>query len=154
MPTRPFDPALSPLGALLPDFTVRTLEGRTIHRRDFKGRRHLVLCFAPAAVSDFDGLVAALAAAVPAWRAERAALLLLIPAGASLPGEDGAEFSAADHDGQVRERFGVGPGAALFIADRYGEIVFHAAADATRPADVPLGEVLPILEQLELRCSL
>ena len=154
MPTRPFDPACSPIGALLPDFTVRTIDGRTVHRRDFKGHRHLVICFAPLVGADApDAPVDALAAQLPSWRAERAELLFCLPAGAVLPDEGGLGLVVADHDGPLRERFGVGPGAALFIADRYGEIVFHAVGSASF-ADLPLGEVLPILERIEMRCSL
>lgn len=154
MPTRPFDSALSPIGALLPDFTVQLIDGRIVHRRDFKGRRHLVVCFASATAASLDGLVVTLAAVVPAWQAERAELLLFVPADGGVEEERGTGFIAEERGGQLRERFGVGPGAALYIADRYGEIVFHAAAEPEGIAELPLGEVLPILEQLEMRCSL
>ena len=150
MPARPLDPAASPLGTLLPDFTVRTRDGRTIHRRDFKGRRHLVICFAPLDHGDLATFVAPIMTAASSWRGERAEILLLVPEDSALPGEYGQVLVAEDRGEQLRDRFGVGRDAALFIADRYGEIV-HCAKEM---ALVPVGEVLPLLELLEMRCSL
>lgn len=150
MPARPLDPAASPLGTLLPDFTVRTRAGRTIHRRDFKGRRHLVICFAPLNGVDLTAFVAPVVRAAPSWRGERAEILLLVPPDASLADDHGQVLVAEDQGEQLRPRFGVGRGAALFIADRYGEIAYCATDAAT----VPVEEVLPLLELLEMRCSL
>lgn len=150
MPARPFAPTVAPLGSLLPDFSVWTSDGRAIHRRDFKGRRHLVVCFAPVDRTGLQAFVAPLAAAVLSWRAERAELLLCLPEGVALDADPSAALVVEDHGNRLRDRFGVAPGAALFIADRYGEIVYHA----TGATAVPMDEVLPILELLEMRCSL
>lgn len=150
MPARSLDPAASPLGTLLPDFSVRTSDGRAIHRRDFKGRRHLVVCFAPLDRAELDVFVAPLATVVPSWRAERAELLLCLPEGVVLNADPSAALIVEDHGNRLRGRFGVARGAALFIADRYGEIVYHATGATT----VPVDEVLPTLELLEMRCSL
>jgi hypothetical protein len=150
MPARPLDPDAPPLGTLLPDFTVQTCDGRTIHRRDLKGRHHLVLCFAPLGHDDLTTFTALLLSTAPAWRAERAAVLVLVPEGASLVGDRGQSVIAEDHGARLRARFGVDHGAAIFIADRYGEIVYHAIGKTT----VPVDDVLPTLELLEMRCSL
>lgn len=156
MTAGPLEPAGPKIGALLPDFTVRTIAGRTIHRRDFKGRRHLVLCFAHAATSDnWRELAAALTAAYPAWRAERAEVLLIVSGIDDLAAPSAALPIIADVEGQLRARFGVGTAAALFIADRYGEIAFHATGESPTGAQgLALDQVLPTLELLEMRCSL
>jgi alkyl hydroperoxide reductase subunit AhpC len=156
MTARPLEPTGPKIGALLPDFTVRTLAGRTIHRRDFKGRRHLVLCFAHAATSDGgQGLATALATAYPAWRAERAELLLIVSGTGDLVVAPEALPIIADAEGHLRARFGVGTEAALFIADRYGEIAFYENGESpTGVQGLPLDQVLPTLELLEMRCSL
>jgi hypothetical protein len=99
-----------------------------------------------------NSIAAALAAAIPSWRSERAATLVIAPTKPDEVDQDLAASIIADHAGDLRARFGVGAGAALFIADRYGEIVFHVAAATT--SDLPLDEVLPILELIEMRCSL
>ncbi len=156
MAVKPLDPIGPKLGALLPDFTVETTTGRTIHRREFKGRKHLVVCFAQAGViTAEEGLAAAVAALYPAWQAERAECLLIVtdPAGISITPT--LPPLVVDADGPLRARFGVGRAAALFIADRYGEIaLFATATDPTATQGLPLAEVLPTLELLEMRCSL
>ena len=150
MPIRPFDPSAPAVGALIPDFSTQTFGGQCIHRRDFKGRRHLVICFA--AEGDSAPLLATLATMIPAWRAERADALLILPAMSGSIDANVAAIVVADGEGALRKRFGVGANAALFIADRYGEIVCHATTATA--LDLPLDEVLPILEQIEMRCSL
>ena len=156
MTVRSLDPTGPKVGVLLPDFTVETIAGRTIHRREFKGRKHLVICFAQVGAGTHSrGLVTAIASAYPAWQAERAECLLIV----NEPVDDAVSPTSppivVDTDGQLRARFGVGDGAALFVADRYGEIALYAtAADATATQSLPLDEVLPTLELLEMRCSL
>lgn len=147
------------VGDMLPDFTVRTVAGRTIHRRDFKGRRHLIVCFAdPRAADGGAGLLAALAGAYEAYRAERADLLLVVD-GAPPPAALAAPFPViVDADGDLRGRFGA-PSAALVIADRYGQIMVREdrpepAADGAGPGGLPLETIPAALGWLETRCSL
>ena len=74
-----------------------------------------------------------------------------------------------DAEGRVRERYGActatgEPRAALFVADRHGEIVLRAVA-AHRPVGgdgaprgeghgLPVDEILPLLELLQMRCAI
>jgi peroxiredoxin len=148
------------VGELIPDFSVQTTDGRTIHRRDFKGRRHLVLCFAhPQAHDGGCGLLTALDGAYADYRAGRAEVLVVVPP-AGAPGGEAYPFPVtADEGGVVRARFGVAGGAALFIADRYGEVVVRVdstEADGTpaEPCGLPLATVPMALEWLETRCGL
>lgn len=148
------------VGEMLPDFTVWTVDGRTIHRRDFKGRRHLVLCFAhPQACDGGRGLLSALDAAYEVYRAGRAELLVVLPA-AGASGVGGHPFPVITDAGDVaRARFGVAGGAALVIADRYGEVVVRVdstEADGTpsEPCGLPLATIPMALEWLETRCGL
>ncbi len=156
MTVRPLDPTGPKLGVLLPDFTVETTTGRTIHRREFKGRKHLVVCFAPAGAGAAGrGLAAAVAALYPAWQAERAETLLVVADPTGIGIAPALLPLVVDSGGQLRARFGVGDEAALFIADRYGEIaLFATATDPIATQGLPLAEVLPTLELLEMRCSL
>jgi peroxiredoxin len=114
MTVKPLEPAGPKTGVLLPDFTVETMTGRTIHRREFKGRKHLVICFAPAAFAVVgQQLVTAVAAKSLAWQAERAETLVIVPgpvatdpvAIAALPT---ALAIVVDIDGQLLALFGVG----------------------------------------------
>ena len=147
------------VGDLLPDFTVRTIDGRTIHRREFKGRRHLILCFAhPQARDGGCGLLAELTGVYAACRAERAELLVVLPATAGETAT-GPFPIVVDDEGLLRARFGAVATAALFIADRYGEIVVRhdgLDADGARPAlyGLPIDTLSTVLGWLETRCSL
>jgi hypothetical protein len=144
------------VGDLIPDFAARTVDGRAIVRREFKGRHHLVLCFAASGAGD-DGraLIATADAAHAAWQAERAAALVVLPPGVMVAPAAATVPLVLDADGDLRARFGVGTGAMLLIADRYGEVVLRqeSAGDA-EGIGLPLDEVRPILELLEMRCSL
>jgi len=161
MTLRTLEPTGHKTGVLLPDFTVETMTGRTIHRREFKGRKHLVICFAPAG-SGLDGqrFIAAVAANALGWQAERAETLMIVPdpvapASAAIDPLSQALAIVVDVDGHLRTRFGVGAEAAVFIADRYGEIVFYAAGTTIIAGHGSrLDEILPLLELLEMRCSL
>jgi hypothetical protein len=145
---------------LIPDFTVQTAEGRRIHRRDFKGRRHLVICFAhPQASDEGRGLLAEVAASYDAFRAGRAEVLVVPLSDGAAAGEDYPFPVVADAGGVLRSRFGATDGAALIIADRYGEVVVRVdstEADGTppEPYGLPLATVLMALEWLETRCGL
>lgn len=156
MTVRLLEPTGPKIGVLLPDFTVETLTGRTIHRRDFKGRKHLVVCFAQAEVGAAgQGLAAAIAALYPSWQTERAETLLIVTAPDGIATALTSPPIVIDADGQLRARFGVGTEATLFVADRYGEIAFYATGGAAITLQgLPLDGVLPTLELLEMRCSL
>lgn len=135
------------VGQLLPDFTVQTTTGQTIHRRDYKGRQHLVVCFAGADLAEAARLGAAIAAAYPQWQAERGAALFITAAAAALPA---LPFPCCiDPTGELGRRFGVGTQPAFFLADRYGELVV-----ATTTSPLPVAEATEILSLLEMCCSL
>jgi peroxiredoxin len=148
------------VGELIPDFTVQTVEGRRIHRRDFKGRRHLVICFAhPQASDGGQGLLGAIAGSYDAYRAGRGEVLVVLSSDGAM-GEEGYPFPVvADVGGVLCSRFGTTDGAALIIADRYGEVVVRV--DSTEvdgappePYGLPLATVPMALEWLETRCGL
>jgi len=145
-------------GALLPDFTMHFRDGRVLHRRELKGRSHAAIYFPPERPGSAERATRdALAARLPAWRAARATVLIVLPAAAANATEPLAFDPALDRDGSLRACFGVGPGGALFVADRYGEIALRAdgAVDSAGvPSPLPLDEVAPTLELLEMRCSL
>jgi hypothetical protein len=148
------------VGELIPDFAVQTVDGRQIHRREFKGRRHLVICFAhPQASDGGPGLLGAVAESYDAYRAGRAEALIVLPPAGAAAGEDYPFPVVADAADVMRSRFGATDGAALIIADRYGEVVVRV--DSTEvdgappePYGLPLATVLMALEWLEMRCGL
>ena len=135
-------------GELIADFSGNTADGRTIVRRDYKGRRHLVLCFvAPLADEGRRALAAALVARYAAFR-ETGAEVVVFGAAAS----PAAPYpSLDDPDGRLHTRYGVATTPLLLVADRYGEVVVRRAL-ADIPAD--LDEALATVEWLHLRCSL
>jgi hypothetical protein len=139
-------------GELLPDFTLSFRDGRILHRRALKGRSHAVIYFPPdRPPHEEEVILAALAARVPDWQAARAAVLIVLPADGADASETLPVEPVIDRDGTMRARFGVGPGGALFVADRYGEIALRADGAM---CVLPLDEVTPTLALLEVRCSL
>ncbi len=134
-------------GELIADFSGRTADGRVVWRRDFKGRRHLILCFAaPLPDHARRALLDALAARHDAIRAASAEVVTFWcddpPAHATT--------ILADPDGRTHARYGaVSP--LLITADRYGEIVLRRPLD-----DLPaaLDEALASLGWMQMRCSL
>lgn len=144
-------------GALLPDFTLHFRDGGVLYRRELKGRSHAVIYFPPERpLSTGAAMLESLAARMPHWQAVRAVVLVIVPAAADVPASLWLE-PVIDRDGALRERFGVGPGGTLFVADRYGEIALRVdGTSATVGAGwaLPLGDVAPTLELLEMRCSL
>jgi peroxiredoxin len=144
-------------GTLLPDFTMYFRDGRTLYRRELKGRSHAVIVFLPEyRPGEASALLRAIDAHLPAWQAARAAVLVVLTAARADETESLSFEPVLDRDGTLRARFGVGPCGALFVADRYGEIVLRvdgAAADGDASA-LSLDEVTPTLELLEIRCSL
>jgi peroxiredoxin len=148
------------VGELIPDFTVQTVAARRIHRREFKGRRHLVLCFAhPQASDGGQGLLAAIASGYDTYRAGRAEVLVVLPSDGAAGGEGYPFPVVADAGGVLRSRFGATDGAALIIADRYGEVVVRVdsteiAGGTPEPYGLPLATVPMALEWLETRCGL
>ena len=164
-------------GELILPFTLTTVAGRVVRRHDYRGRRHLLLFFAhgsgcAACAAVLDGLAARHAD----YRAEGAEVLAFLPGdGAGGRSPDPAVAPALpypllrDDDGRVGERYGARtatgePRAALFVADRHGEVVLRAVA-AEGPVGaaprvpgalhgLPLDEALPLVALLQVRCAI
>lgn len=145
-------------GAMLPDFTMHFHDGRVLYRRELKGRLHAVISFPPThPAREEQASLPVITGHIPAWRAVRAVVLVVLPAADADVTANLSFDPVIDRDGTVRARFGVGPGGALFVADRYGEITLRAdgaVADAGAVSALPFDEVTPILELLEMRCTL
>lgn len=153
-------------GELIPSFTLRAVDGQTVRYGDYRGRRHLVLCFLPdVASAPCQALLTTLGRCYASYRAAGAEVLALLPEEAVL-GEAEPFLSALpypllyDAGGLIRDRFGV-PGAegmplpALFVTDRYGEVALAGVGREELPGcGLPLDDVLPTLELLQVRCSI
>jgi hypothetical protein len=134
-------------GELIPDFFGRTADGRTLYRREHKGRRHLILCFAaPLSPPARQALLTELAARYPAYRAASAEAVVFQ--------RDDPPCSPltilADPNGQMHARYGASS-SLLITADRYGEIVLRRPLDNIPAA---LDEALASVEWMQTRCSL
>jgi hypothetical protein len=133
-------------GDLIADFSGHAADGRAVWRRDFKGRRHLVLCFA-APLPDHvrRDLLAELTTRLPAFRAAGAEVV------AFWPGDPPAEPATilADPDGRTHARYSA-TAPLLIAADRYGEIVLRRPLDNLPAA---LDEALAAIEWMQTRCS-
>ena len=144
-------------GALLPDFMLHFRDGKVFYRRELKGRSHAVIYFPPdLTLGEELPTLEALTERIPQWQAARAVVMVIVPA-TDVPSPSFGVEPALDRDGVLRERFGVGPGGTLIVADRYGEIALRAdgavgATGTMRP--LPLDDVAPTLELLEMRCSI
>lgn len=135
-------------GELIADFSGNTADGRAIVRREYKGRRHLVLCFvAPLPAAGQLMLAESLAARHAAFREAGAEVVVF--GGAAL--RTAPYPSLADADGRLHARYGVAATPILIVADRYGEVVVRRALDDLA-AD--LDEALATVEWLQMRCSL
>lgn len=147
------------MSELLPDFSAQFTDGRQFHRRDLKGRQHAVIYFMPHGSVESGLIVLHMFAVQEAtWRAARAAILVVLPT-ATTPIPSGLHVAPVlDRDGGLRARFGVGRQGALFVVDRYGEIVLRIddaePLAAAPPAGSPHEQILPTLELLEVRCTL
>lgn len=151
---------------LVPHFILPALGGGTVDRGAYRGRRHLVFVFLHGGRCDIcTGLLAALRMLHGAVTREGAEILLVINT------QDG---ESRDHlvsealpfpvivDGErLGPRFGLatmGPKeAALFVADRHGEI--RLAAMGSPGVDevghgLPLEKIVPVLELLQVSCSI
>ena len=102
MAVRPLDPTGPKLGVLLPDFTVETTIGRTIHRREFKGRKHLVVCFAQVQAGNTQELLTAIAVVYPSWQAQRAESLLIVADPVEIAFASDGSPIVVDVDGRLR----------------------------------------------------
>lgn len=156
-------PALA-VGDLLPSFTLRATDGKELRRVDFKGRVHLVLLFLDAPdCARCRRLLARLSELHDALWDEQARVLAIVPASRRAGLNDAPPFPLLPDDGRVAARYGVigntgEPLAALFVADRYGEVVLASiAADRNAPAPChgfPVDRVLPVVELLQVSCDL
>ncbi|MGN6562541.1 MAG: redoxin domain-containing protein [Thermomicrobiales bacterium] len=149
------------IGELIPSFSGCTLDGRTIERRQYKGRRHLVLIFTHGvACAGCRALLAALARDYGAFRAEGAEVLAFVPAetvaGADAPN---VPFPVLASPPALYASFGALAGGeavwpALYLADRYGEVVWRALADQDGGHTLPVDEVVPLVERMAMVCAL
>jgi hypothetical protein len=137
-------------GELIPDFFGRTADARTLYRREYKGRRHLILCFAaPLSPLARQDLLAELAARYPAYRAASAEVVVFQcddPPISPLT----SPTILADADGQMHAHYGA-TSPLLITADRYGEIVLRRPLDNIPAA---LDKALASVEWMQARCSL
>ena len=135
-------------GAMIPDFFGRVADGRTVYRREYKGRRHLILCFIAPAPQP-DALLHELAGRYPHFREAGAELIVFCR---DLPPDFTPPYVIlADPAGQMHERYGATDHPLLFAADRYGEIVLRRSlADPAAALD----EAQTALEWMQTRCSL
>ena len=149
------------VGDLLPSFSAHALDGRLIRRQQYKGRRHLVLLFAHGGdCSDCAEQLRALARGYEACRAEQAEILAFVPADAAgavaladlpypvlvAPPALFARFGALASSGSVCPL--------LYIADRYGEVVWRAGGDSVTGHRVEAADVVPLVERMAMVCSL
>ena len=146
--TVPSAPSGPQPGELIPDFFGRDAAARLVFRREFKGRQHLLLCFAaPFAPPVQAVLLAALAARLPAIRAAGGEAVVFV----AEPAAPHPAVLLADPAGRMHERYGATDAALLFAADRYGEIVLRRTLDDPAAA---LDEAQAALEWMQLKCSL
>ena len=124
-------------GMMVRDLPARTPEGREVHASDFRGRRNLVLI-------------------VPGQGGEELGLLDELRLGAADLQEEEAVVLIADEDDESCRLYGaVSPEghriAALYIADRYGEIYFvaHSQPGHALPG---AAEVLDWLRFINAQC--
>lgn len=152
-------------GDLVPHFILPALGGGTIDRRAYRGRCHLVFLFTHGAgCRQCAGLLAAARGLRDAARSAGAEFLLVHSvrdgeAPAHRVGE-APPFPVILDDGRLAQRFGlasVGPAeSALFVADRHGEV--RLAAIGSDDAEgvghgLPMERVMPVLELLQVTCS-
>jgi hypothetical protein len=137
-------------GELIPDFFGRTADGRTLYRREYKGRRHLILCFAaPLSPPTRQTLLTELATRYPAYRAASAEVVVFQCDDPPLSPLISPTV-LADTDGQMHARYAAAS-PLLIAADRYGEIVLRRPLDNIPAA---LDEALASVEWMQTRCSL
>ncbi len=135
------------VGELIADFSGTTAAGSTIVRREYKGRRHLILCFvAPLPAPEQSLLAEALGVRYAAFR--EAGGEVVVFGGSAAPATPYPTL--ADTDGRLHARYGAAT-PLLIVADRYGEVVVRRTL-ADSAAD--LDEALATVEWLQMRCSL
>jgi peroxiredoxin len=149
------------VGQLIPSFTACTRAGQEITRRQYKGRRHLVLIFTHgAACAGCRALLAALAAGYDACRAEGAEVLAFVPAETMLvTGVPAVQFPVLVAPPELYTRFGaLAPDGAvqpvLYLADRYGEVVWRALGGHDDGHAIKVAEIVPLVERLAMVCAL
>ncbi len=126
----------------LPDFTLASTTGERVRISDYRGRRNLVLLFTGDSwEASLVRLISSLAEHYAAFRSEEAEILLI----ACGPFERAEELSRAlpfpvlwDPCGVVHRKYGAVTEegrmrAALYVADRYGEICLVVQAADGQP---------------------
>jgi len=119
-----------PVGELLPDITLTSVTGQRIRLSDYRGRRALILLFlGRERDATAVALLSALAERYAEFLQEEAEVLAIIPG----PHEAVATIARAhswpfpilvDEDERAHRKYGAAARGILYIADRYGEIVF------------------------------
>jgi peroxiredoxin len=124
-------------GMLLRDLPVHTFDGHSVSVSDFRGRRNFVLVF-------------------PGLRGEESSLLNELRQSAAELQEEEAIVLIADAPDDARRHYGAASPegsriAALYVADRYGEIYF-AAHNGPGDSLPPAAEILEWLRFINAQC--
>lgn len=145
-------------GQLVPNFTLLTSQGEPLRRTIYRGRKHLVLVFLPAAADEAGrAYLRALGDRYADIRAAAGEVLAILPASpaelAELRGDLALPFPLlSDPDRATGARFlPRGTQAGVFIIDRYGEL-YHGAPAATSAGLTDPGETLVWLNAVDHQC--
>ncbi len=149
-------------GERLPDFALQSSDGRRIALYDYRGRRNLVLALVGRPIGDTARALLADWAAHYSGFAEEEAEIVAVIWGSAGEAEQVKRRHAlpfpilADEDGAVHGALGGcasdgTPGAAIYIADRFGEIFAAYRIDAGRSFP-SVEEMLEWLRFIGLQC--
>lgn len=169
-PTRSFSPVLTqadayefldpvPVGKKAPDFTAQTTEGKTIHMRDFIGKKNLVLVFYQGSFCPVCGhQLSNLQENLSSFKAQDAEIIAVSADDAlhalNSVGEYGLTFNVVpDQNKKLIKAFGVGnisrkdiAWPALFVVDKKGVVrLSFANREGHR---LHSNEILPVLSKI------
>lgn len=137
----------------MPDFRLNTPDDREFRISSFRGRRNLVLVFAP---SNVPPLVAELASRQAELAEEDTQVFVIAPeSGADAMAQRYAEHRTvevlSDPDGEVLRRYGAESSPAVYVTDQYGEIysAHHAREGLTLP---DANEIVASLRHINAAC--
>lgn len=147
-------------GQVVPTFTLPDTDDRPVRRAAYRGQKHLVLVFLPAAHDDgARSYLRALADGYADMRAAGGEVLAIIhddpPAAAEARDELELPFPVlVDADGRVTARFlPRTTRAGALVTDRYGEL-YYAAPTADTTTLPPIAELQSWLEAIDNQCAI